>query len=354
MITIFTPSFADESDGNAQNLTVKEVVARLDPEKFHVTLLNETAPDPRIAARPNTRILQWRQRGNTLRILWHLLRNVPGIYFFPREGPLDAGFLQLRQRLALRTALVTYVVSGGELDNGTPRPTLARNIREGNAVIGNSAHMTRLLRERIGVEAGTVHDGIDSRYFFPAEPGAPGGKPDLLTVLFAGSLRPYKRAHLVVQQASRWPAVDFRIAGRGEEQENCRKLADEGRCKNVSFLGHLTSQQLGEEMRRADVFFFPSILEGHPQVLGQAAASGLPVVAMDTYHPDFVVHGRTGFLAASDEDLMQKLNLLLTQPELRTSMGQAAIAHARQFDWDSVTRRWQDVFEAVVATRQKR
>jgi glycosyltransferase involved in cell wall biosynthesis len=354
MITIFTPSFADESDTNAQNLTVKEVVARLDPAKFHVTLLNEAAPDPRVAERPNTQILQWRPRANTLRVLWRLLRNVPDIYFFPREGPLDAGFLQLRRRLGLRTALVTYVVSGGELDNGNPRATLARNIREGDAVIGNSTHMTRLLRERIGVEAGTVHDGIDRRYFFPAESGAHDRDNDCLTVLFAGSLRPYKRAHLVMRQASRWPAVNFRIAGRGEEEENCRKLADELRCRNVSFLGHLTSQQLGEEMRRADVFLFPSIVEGHPQVLGQAAASGLPAVAMDIYHPDFLVHGKTGFLATSDEDLEQKLDWLLTQPELRKSMRQAAIAHARQFDWDLVTTRWEDVFEEVMAARRKR
>ena len=64
------------------------------------------------------------------------------------------------------------------------------------------------------------------------------------------------------------------------------------RCRNVSFLGHLPLPQLGEEMRRADVFLFPSILEGHPQVLGQAAACGLPAIAMNVYHPEYVLHGK--------------------------------------------------------------
>ena len=41
MITIFTPSFADEADSNAQNLSVKEIVARLDPERACVTMLHE-------------------------------------------------------------------------------------------------------------------------------------------------------------------------------------------------------------------------------------------------------------------------------------------------------------------------
>jgi glycosyltransferase involved in cell wall biosynthesis len=47
-------------------------------------------------------------------------------------------------------------------------------------------------------------------------------------------------------------------------------------------------------MRKADVFLFPSVLEGHPQVLGQAAACGLPAVAMDLYRPDYIVSGKRG------------------------------------------------------------
>ncbi len=46
-----------------------------------------------------------------------------------------------------------------------------------------------------------------------------------------------------------------------------RDLAVKLGCQNVEFLGHLTQTQLGEQMRCADIFFFPSIVEGHPQVL---------------------------------------------------------------------------------------
>ena len=350
MIKIFTPSFADESDTNAQNLTAKEVVARLNSREFRVTLLREGAPDPRISARPNTRVLQWRAHGNTARTLWRLLSNVPDIYFFPREGPLDAGFLRMRRALGLRTAVVTYVVSGGQLETGAPRATLARNIREGDTVVGNSRRMTQLLREQMGVEAETVYDGIDQRYFLPGEHHANGP----LTVLFAGSLRPYKRPHIVVKQAARWPQVSFRIAGKGEEEERCRKLIADLGCKNVSFAGHLSPEKLGEEMRGADIFLFPSVIEGHPQVLGQAAASGLPAVAMNVYQPDFVINRKTGFLVASDEELEQKLDLLLEKPELRKSMAEAAILHARQFDWDSVTHRWEEIFKTTWAAREKR
>ncbi len=101
MITIFTPSFADEADTNAQNLSVKEIVARLDPNEFFVVMLHEGDVDARIAARPNTRLISWLKHGNTLRVILKILGNVPDLYFFPREGPLDAAFLTLRRALAI-------------------------------------------------------------------------------------------------------------------------------------------------------------------------------------------------------------------------------------------------------------
>lgn len=352
MITVFTPSFADEADTNAQNLTVKEIVARLSPEKFRVIMLHEAAPDPRIASRRNTILLRWRTRGNTLRILARCLREIPDVYFYPREGPLDSAFLKIRRWLGLKTAVVTHVVSGG-LYRQAPRSTLARNIREADAVFANSHYLSELVREKLGVEAGTIHNGIDRRYFFPPTGRRSPASEQPVTVLYAGSFRPYKRVDVVVRQAARLPRVKFRLAGVGEEQQNCRNLAQQLGCANLEFVGHLTLQQLGDEMRQADIFLFPSDTEGHPQVLGQAAACGLPTVAMSVYRPDYVTNGETGFLAASDEELAQKLDLLVAEPELPRVMGDAAVVHARKFDWDAATGQWQQVFEQVVAQRRK-
>src|SRR3974390_447152 len=196
-IKVFTPSFADEADTNAQNLTVKEVVVRLDPARFHVTMLVEREPDPRIAVRPNTALWRWSGRGNTPRMLVRLLKDVPDVYFFPREGPLDEGFLQIRRWLRLRTAVVTYIVSGG-LERG-PRTGQLLNLRAATGVYGNSQYITGLLTGKLGFAAETIYDGVDRRYYFPSESPR---TPQNLTVLYAGSFRPYKRVDVVVKQAA--------------------------------------------------------------------------------------------------------------------------------------------------------
>jgi glycosyltransferase involved in cell wall biosynthesis len=165
-----------------------------------------------------------------------------------------------------------------------------------------------------------------------------------------GSFRPYKRVDLVVTQAARWPEVEFRLCGRGEEEERCRRLA--GNAANVHFLGHLGQAELGKEMRAADLFFFPSELEGQPQVLLQAAASGLPCIARGSYRPDSVVDGKTGFLSRNDVELEQKLECLIKDQSLRERMSKAAAEHSKQFDWDRSAAHWANAFEKAATKRR--
>jgi glycosyltransferase involved in cell wall biosynthesis len=349
MITVFIPLFADDANTNAQNLTAKEVVSRLPTDRFRVVLLGDGAPDPRILARENTEILRWSRHGNTPRWLTHVLLSKIDIYFFPREGPLDTLFLFFRRSLRLPIALVTYVVT--VLDAGVG-PKLARSIREADLVVGNSRYVTQTVEDRFGLSAGTIYDGINRELFYPPINARRNGSK--LSVLFAGSFRSYKRADLVIREAAKWPAVEFRLAGKGEEEDRNRSLVKELGCRNVTFVGHLSQQGLAEEMRRADVFLFPSVLEGHPQVLGQAASCGLPAVAMDLYRPDYVVNGETGYLVKSESEISDRLGVLLSDHDLRLKMSAAAARHALQFDWDKVTRDWESVFIEAVSKRRRK
>ena len=341
MLTLFTPSFADEANTNAQNLTVKEVVSRLPADRFRVVLLGDGAPDPRILGRENTKILSSSRHGNTPHWLAHVLFSKVDIYFFPREGPLDTLFMFSRRSLRLPIALVTYVVVA--LDGGVG-PKMAQSIREADSVVGNSRFVSQTVEDRFGVAAGTIYDGIKREVFYPSTKSRQSG--DKLRVLYAGSFQARKRVNVVIQEAAKWPSVEFRLAGKGEveEERQCRSLVYELGCRNVTFLGHMSQEGLANEMREADVFLFPSVLEGHPQVLGQAASCGLPALAMELYRPDYVVNGETGYLVKSDSELSDKLGLLFSDKVLRLRMSAAAARHALQFDWDRVTRDWERVF----------
>jgi len=342
-ITIFTPSFADENNTNAQNLTVKEIVSRLPPELFRVIMLCSADPDPRIASRENTKFLGYYRHGNSAHLLLRSLCCQPDIYFYPRVGPLDRAWFALARRLPRKMRLVTHVVSSlGEIDE---KGAFGRSILQADAVFANSRLLAETIRQRLAVDAGTIYNGIDQRFFFP---GSHLKTAVPLTVLYAGSLQAHKRPEVVIQEAVKFPNVMFRIAGKGSRETYCRDLARELGCRNVEFLGHLSLSRLGDEMRQADVFLFPSVDEGHPQVLGQAAACGLPAIAMKSYEPDYVLDGQTGFLLHSDDELTGKLKFLLANPGLRRAMGDSAIQHSKKFDWDRIVEQWIGVFVRVI------
>jgi len=345
-ITIYTPSHADAANTNAQNLTVREIVARLPVERFRVVMFSGKEPDHRLAERSNTVLIPARKHGNAARFLGGLLLERPDIYFYPRFGPLDDIFFSLRRALRLRTAVVTHVVM---IQTNAVASLTARSVRASDAVFGNSKYVAETVRSRFGIEAGTIHNGIDRRFYFP--PGSESRHNTCPVVLYAGSFQARKRVDLIIRNAARHPEARFRLMGRGETEPACRDLAVELGCRNVEFAGHLSPAELGDQMRQADIFLFPSILEGHPQVLGQASACGLPCIAMNVYRPDYVLNGDSGFLVESDDELAEKLDLLLRDASQRQSMSRAAALLSLNFDWDRIALQWQEVFESVAARR---
>lgn len=348
LVRIFTPSFADENDTNAQNLTVKELVARWPADLFHITMICQGTPDPRIASRPNVRLVQWTNRGNALRLLRHCLFSRPDIYFFPRCGPLDQAFFDFHKHIYSGTALISYIVM--MMNKTTSGGLVARSVLEADLMCANSSYVAETVWKEFGRQSVVLYDGVDKRSFFPRQPQDKAGP---LVVLYAGSFQPRKRVETVIEQAARWPGVIFRLAGKGETEARCRQMCRDLGCDNVEFLGHLSSARLGDEMRKANVFLFPSMLEGHPQVLIQASACGLPSIAMNIYRPDSVKDGETGFLVESDVELSQRLELLLTNHELRCRMAKAAVQLARRFDWDSISAQWAELFCQIAAARRK-
>jgi glycosyltransferase involved in cell wall biosynthesis len=170
-------------------------------------------------------------------------------------------------------------------------------------------------------------------------------------VLFAGSLRPFKQPHLLLDAAVHFPDTDYVIAGDGIMAQELRTTAQQRKLANVTFLGALTALALRREYQQADIFLFPSKWEGSPKVILEAAACGLPVIARKDYWPETVIDGETGYLVGSDEEMYDSLRELLSNPELRRKMGRAGRLLSETFDWELITKRWEAIFQQLILRR---
>lgn len=351
-IRIFTEVCGAAANINAQSLSVKEIVSRLDPERFAVMMMNSGGPaDERLAARPNTEFVHVTSHGTAARLMLQCIGFRPDIYFYPVASPFNEVYLRVRQLLRLKSKVVVHVVGMISLHGQIRRDWFGGNsvykaIEQADAVFGNSHAVAEDVSKMLRRKVGTIHNGVDRRYFYaPREPSTNAR----LRVLYVGSFRSYKRVQDVVREAARHPEADFCLVGEGEEKQKCIRLAKELGCANVHFLGNMPPIQVGDLMRECDLFFLPSVVEGHPQVLAQAAACGLPCIARDVYRPDAVVHAKTGFLAPDEEKMGAYLDMLLADATMRSRFGAAGIEHARQFDWDRIAQKWSEVFESLVS-----
>ena len=111
------------------------------------------------------------------------------------------------------------------------------------------------------------------------------------------------------------------------------------------------TEQPEAHMAAADAFCLPSYREGFGQVAVEASATGLPVIASRIYGvTDAVADGETGLLHVPGdvEGLRKHMQTLLTQPDLRRSLGNAGRSRAlREFSADRVTRALLDYYSAV-------
>ncbi len=89
----------------------------------------------------------------------------------------------------------------------------------------------------------------------------------------------------------------------------------------------------------SSLFALPSTIEGQPNVLLEAMAAGLPMVAGNVPgSKDVIEHGKTGFLVDLEHpaEFTAALERLLLQPELHQRMSLEAKKKAQDYNWDIV------------------
>lgn len=348
---LFLPT-VDARNTNAQSLNVREIALRLDPERFESTLWYEDEPDQRLRGQRGIRLVQLPARRKSYRILSEMMRGHDIISYLD-YSPASYLFLHLPRALRSRTRTVYHAEApAAQLVN--PSRTL-RFLYQGtfprcDVYTGITEHVARNLYSSIKKRASYILPvGVNTKLFAPPERGAMAAP----VILFAGTLIERKGPQYVLDAATRFPDARFRLVGAGRDgfDEFLQNQIRRANLKNVTLEGPRTQSQMVTIMRDCDIFLLPSRLEGIPKVTLEAAASGLPCIVFRDYETPSVIDGVTGYQVATVEEMMQALGNLIADRALRESMGAAARKLVESFDWDVVSKLWQDAYLDIAAGR---
>lgn len=210
--------------------------------------------------------------------------------------------------------------------------------RRCDLVLAPTASMRSYL-EQLGVEKAKVGiwgRGIDTSAFNPGFKSNEviralheGSKRN---ILFVSRLVRYKQTDVLIEFYKRMlPGWKLIVTGDGPDADRMQRVMPD-----AVFTGKLTGERLSEIYASADVFVFPSITETFGNVVLEAMASGLPVVAANAGGPsDIIRDGVTGFLVEpkNSQQLYDRVNALLTDPVLHRTIADNALKFAEKQDW---------------------
>jgi glycosyltransferase involved in cell wall biosynthesis len=349
-------SFADAGLPNAQMGNAREIVSRLDPTRFHVSMFALGQPDVRILERPNTRVIQLPRRRQTLKILREFLWGDHDLIFYLKSSPSSQWYLNLRKKWGDRRPTIGTMESQSDLRN---EPTITadairlweKTVLRCDYIFSNSSSVQDGLKREYAIRSEVIPTGVDTKFFSPEINREANQR---LQVLFVGSLRPFKRPEVLLAAATRFPQADFKIAGDGPLAPELKSRVAQHGLSNVRLLGLLDAEKLRDEYRGSDIFLFPSAWEGSPKVVLEAAACGLPVVVRKRYSPETVVHGVTGYQAASEDEIFLYLETMLASSDLRRRLGRNGRQHSLGYDWGLITAKWEEVFVRLASGHQTR
>jgi len=201
---------------------------------------------------------------------------------------------------------------------------------------------TGVSNERIYV----VGPGLDLDYIQNIE-----SESKLYEACFLGSIEPRKGVFDLItlwrRILKRKPGAKLLIIGRGQKEylEKMKRIIQKYNIhNNIKMMGFVSEESKFELMKQSKIFIFPSYYEGFAQVICEAMACKLPVVAYDL--PGYKEWYGNDVTYVKKGDVNSLLNATLTLLEddtLLRVMGEKGIKRVKKYDWNKLAKKELDI-----------
>ncbi len=294
--------------------------------------------------------------GRRIRRLWQQFR--PHAAYIATEGPLGRSALQAARAggiPALTGMHTNFDQYSRHYGIGPLSPLIRHYLRRFHNSSAGTLTPTREMADAL-LQQGFHHihtwpRGVDAGLFDPqrrdpelrASWGAVATGP---VVLYVGRIAPEKNVDLALRAyraiAARLPDTRFVLVGDGPTRERLQQA-----CPEAIFAGARIGADLARHYASGDLFLFPSLTETFGNVVLEAMASGLPVIAYDTAAAkELIADGENGRVSSPGDatGFVRQARELACDPAALRRLGAAARTTALQHAWPAVIARLETLF----------
>ena len=210
------------------------------------------------------------------------------------------------------------------------------------------ADMYPAYRERLSC----IPNGVGDDFLNVEHRAAPASR---FRFMIIGSLIPRKAIALAIKAFAEAAKQDSELVviGDGPERARLAELVQTlGLAGKVFLTGHISPDHIPAELARADALLLTSTSEGRPNVILEAMAAGLPVVATRIEGvTELVIDGETGLLfdSGSRGQLIECMRRLTDDPALCLRLGKAARQSVQEkgFTWAKATQSYLKLYYSI-------
>ena len=212
----------------------------------------------------------------------------------------------------------------------------------------------------LGVPVAAVSNGVDLSRFKPGKAPAEiyekyGLMRDAPTVLYVGRVDPEKKVGLVIEAFLKADVPGAQLVIVGDGVDKARLMRKYGDVEAVKFLGRVVGSDLYELYKVGWVFATASEIETQGIVLIEAAACGLPLVAVDAGAVSEVcIDEENGYLCESGSvpEIAAAMKKILTDDKLRVKFSRKSLAVAKEHDFETTLDRFINIYNKVAEGRK--
>src|SRR5665647_12111 len=206
-----------------------------------------------------------------------------------------------------------------------------------------------------------VPNGVDTEKFKPA--GKENSRKllnlplDKNIILFVGALRSIKGVDYLIEAAKNFvdSNTELYLVGRDDGlKKSLKKMAQDFKITDfIKFIGPVDHEDIPLWISASDILVLPSLSEGRPNVVLEALACEVPVVATDVGGiPELIINGETGYLvpAKNPLELSEKVNKLLGDENQREKMGKFGRKSIiqRGLTWEAHAKKTVDIYSKLL------
>jgi glycosyltransferase involved in cell wall biosynthesis len=248
-----------------------------------------------------------------------------------------------------------YLVSlrGGDIPGAEPglkafhfflKPLRRLILHKSESVVANSMSLMELAFKSDPMDYKIIPNGVDTDYYCPADQSA--RDQNTFQFLFVGRMQPQKNLFFLLDciaglKNKTSKLFIFNIAGDGYLRADLENYAVKlGIERQIIFHGWLDKQELLSLYQKSDCVVNPSLYEGMSNVLLEAMACGLPVIASNVTGNDVLVeHNTNGYLfnLGKQDELIDILKSVVENPAQLNDLGNNARAIViEKYSWQEV------------------